>query len=102
MSNDTPTPDREMPMIERIARALALLQYPADEHDRPALRWIADEGKYGRMVETTTKVWEDFIPAANAAIAAMGEPTQGMMRAVEFGDAEKDVGPMIGAARDGK
>ncbi|CAM5769829.1 hypothetical protein [Bosea minatitlanensis] len=50
-----------MTMIERVARALAAMEYGEDVDD----------------------VWETHIPHARAAIAAMREPTGGMGEAAE-------------------
>jgi hypothetical protein len=57
-------------MIERVARAIYLVQAKADGWD--------DEQSFDLQVDMH---WENCIPHARAAIAAMREPTEGMIAA---------------------
>lgn len=43
----------------------------------------------------------DYLAMADAALSALAEPTEAMLRAVEFGDAEGIWCAMIGAAGEG-
>lgn len=67
-----------MTMREQIARAIAKVHYDDDEIDRPALRW-SPQG----MTRATTPVWQDYLAEADAALAALAQPTKAMEDAAQ-------------------
>lgn len=79
-----------MTMREKMAKAICRSHFPMISDDAMsgrAARWIE-----GRMVEIDSAVWEDYLPDADAALAAMEEPTEAMVdagtRAYDEGDGE--------------
>lgn len=60
----------ESEMVERVARALAALSLNLNGNDAP----IPHEPIIDRR-------WQNFVPQAHAAISAMREPTEAMLKA---------------------
>jgi hypothetical protein len=59
------------PRIEIVARAIAAVNYPniaPAELNRPAQRWDGT-----KLTDAACSIWEDHIPEAEAAIAALAE-----------------------------
>lgn len=67
-----------MSMRERIARSLAVLQYTSEQLDQPSQVY----GDAGHPEDGETRVWEQFLPAADAVLLALHDPTPVMLNAV--------------------
>jgi hypothetical protein len=69
-----------MTMRERIARAIgaAHLCCEPNKMEMPALRW---DPSLGAMTLSGGLAWADYLPDADAVLAAMEEPTEAMIAA---------------------
>lgn len=83
-------------MTEKVARAICRAEMIAPDQEQ----WCGPE----RLIEIVEENWEEYVPAARAAIAAMREPTPDMIREGDYfiGHSESVAGhvwgAMIGAA----
>lgn len=68
-----------MTMREKIARAIARVHHLDGDIDSLAKRWCP----HG-ITHATTPVWQDYLAEADAALAAIQEPTKAMEDAAQF------------------
>lgn len=96
MSDPTVPEWFRVPMVERVARALARQQVMRN------MRWDEDSGRGGlppdRIEAAVGHAWRDYATDARAVIAAMREPSLAIRKVCSFEAAEITWPAMIDAA----